>query len=69
MNKIPTFLQKSVRTSDETFLMYAIMIVLEVVEGSRSENTGGKFSPPGLEYAGESLRQTTVMVKELSLVT
>ena len=49
--------------------MYAIMIGLEVVEGSRSENTGEKFCLPGLEYAGESLLQTTVTVKELSLVS
>lgn len=49
--------------------MYAIMIGLEVVDGSTSENTGGKFCPPGLECAGESLLQTTITLKELSLVS
>lgn len=49
--------------------MYGIMIGLEVVQGSRSENTGEKFCPLGLECAKESLLQTTVAVKELSLVS
>lgn len=66
MNKPPAFLQKSVRTSDEQLLMYAIMISLEVVEGSRSENAEEKVCPPELECAGENLLQTTIVVKELS---
>lgn len=69
MNKPPTFLQKSVRTSGEKVLMYAIMIGLEVVEGSRSENTEEKVCPPGLAYAGENLLQTTIVVQELSHVS
>lgn len=53
----------------KSFLIYAIMIGLEVVEGSRSENSREKFCPPGLECAGESLLQTMVTVKELPLVS
>lgn len=69
MNKPPTFLQKSVRTSGKNVLMYAIMIGLEVVEGRRSENTGEKICPLGLECAGENLLQTTIVVQELSHVS
>lgn len=49
--------------------MYAIMVGLEVVEGSRSENTGEKVCPPGLECAGENLLQTTIVVQELFCVS
>lgn len=69
MNKPSAFLQKSVRTSDENVLMYAIMIGLEVVEGRRSENTGEKVCPLGPECAGENLPQATIVVQDLSHVS